>query len=123
MMEIARKPSGPRFVSHALNSTFVLARWGHGTIVRPVPGRNNERVRQSKACWTEGVPHMNSVYAAWKGQPVVLQIATEGMRVPLRGVVVGESDDVVKFNLGDGLEHRHFQEHDSWQWKRTVGPR
>jgi len=63
---------------------------------------------------------MNGVYAAWMGQPVVLQIATEGMRVPLRGVVTGESDEVLKFNLGDGLDIDIFKnmilavEEDSW---------
>jgi len=63
---------------------------------------------------------MSGVYAAWKGQPVVLQVATEGMRVPLRGVVVGESDDAVRFSLGEGLDIDIYKnmilavEEDSW---------
>ncbi len=63
---------------------------------------------------------MSGVYAAWMGQPVVLQIETEGMRVPLRGVVVGESDAAVKFSLGDGLDIDIFKnmilavEEDNW---------
>ncbi|MGA2502202.1 MAG: hypothetical protein ABSH20_31045 [Tepidisphaeraceae bacterium] len=63
---------------------------------------------------------MSGVYAAWMGQAVVLQLETEGMRVPLRGVVVGESDAAVKFSLGDGLDIDIFKdmilavEEDSW---------
>jgi hypothetical protein len=47
---------------------------------------------------------MKSVYAAWMGQAVVMQVASDDLRVPLRGTVVGESDAVVRFRLGDGLD-------------------
>jgi hypothetical protein len=47
---------------------------------------------------------MNSVYAAWMGQPVVMQLASDDLRVPLRGIVVGETDNIVRFSLGDGLD-------------------
>ena len=47
---------------------------------------------------------MKSVYAAWMGHPVVMQLASDDLRVPLRGTVVGESDAVVRFRLGDGLD-------------------
>lgn len=47
---------------------------------------------------------MKSVYAAWVGQPVIMQLASDDFRVPLRGTVVGESDSVVRFRLGDGLD-------------------
>ena len=47
---------------------------------------------------------MKSVYAAWVGQPVIMQLASDDLRVPLRGTVVGESDSVVRFRLGDGLD-------------------
>jgi hypothetical protein len=63
---------------------------------------------------------MSGVYTAWVGQPVVLQIATEGIRVPLRGKVVGESEDAVRFRLGDDLDidiYKHMilaVEEDSW---------
>ncbi|MGO9642807.1 MAG: hypothetical protein ACLP1Y_16045 [Candidatus Acidiferrales bacterium] len=63
---------------------------------------------------------MSGVYTAWVGQPVVLQIATEGIRVPLRGTVVGESEDAVRFRLGDDLDIDIFKnmilavEEDSW---------
>jgi hypothetical protein len=42
-------------------------------------------------------------YAAWTGQTVVLQLATEGMRVSLRGVIVGESAGIIRFRHGDDL--------------------
>lgn len=47
---------------------------------------------------------MKSVYAAWMNQPVVMQLASDDLRVPLRGTVVGESDAAVRFRLGDGLD-------------------
>ena len=40
---------------------------------------------------------MKSVYAAWMGQPVVMQLSSDDLRVPLRGTVVGETDNVVRF--------------------------
>jgi len=46
---------------------------------------------------------MEGVYAAWIGQPAVLQLATEGMRVSLRGVIIGESAGIVRFRHGDDL--------------------
>jgi RNase P/RNase MRP subunit p29 len=47
---------------------------------------------------------MKSVYAAWMGQPVVMQLSSDDLRVQLRGTVVGETDNVVRFRLGDGLD-------------------
>jgi len=38
------------------------------------------------------------------GQPVVMQLASDDLRVPLRGTVVSESDTIVRFRLGDGLD-------------------
>jgi len=43
---------------------------------------------------------MPSAYATWVGQPVILQIATGDLRVPLRGIIVGESDGAVRFRVG-----------------------
>ncbi|PYU34364.1 MAG: hypothetical protein DMG31_06265 [Acidobacteria bacterium] len=42
---------------------------------------------------------MESAYAVWIGQPVILQIAAEDVRVPLRGMIVGESDDFIRFRV------------------------
>ena len=44
---------------------------------------------------------MPSVYAPWIGQAVVLQVAAGELRVPLRGVIVGESDGAVRFRIGE----------------------
>jgi hypothetical protein len=42
---------------------------------------------------------MESVYAVWIGQPVILQIAAEDVRVPLRGMILGETDDFIRFRV------------------------
>jgi hypothetical protein len=47
---------------------------------------------------------MPSAYATWLGQPVILQVAAGELRVPLRGVIVGESDAAVRFRVGDGWD-------------------
>jgi hypothetical protein len=53
----------------------------------------------------EGVrSQMPSAYATWIGQAVVLQVATGDLRVPLRGVIVGESDAAVRFRIGEGWD-------------------
>jgi hypothetical protein len=52
----------------------------------------------------EGDIAMASVYASWVGQAVVLQVATGDLRVPLRGVIVGESEGTVRFRIGEGWD-------------------
>ncbi len=47
---------------------------------------------------------MQGGYSLWLGQPVVLQVAAGEMRVPLRGVIVGETMDAVRFRIGDGWD-------------------
>jgi hypothetical protein len=47
---------------------------------------------------------MQSVYASWVGQAVVLQVAAADLRVPLRGTIVGESDDAVRFRIGNSWD-------------------
>jgi hypothetical protein len=47
---------------------------------------------------------MQGGYSLWLGQPVVLQVAAGDMRVPLRGVIVGETHDAVRFRIGDGWD-------------------
>lgn len=47
---------------------------------------------------------MQGGYSLWLGQPVVLQVAAGDMRVPLRGVIVGESNDAIRFRIGDGWD-------------------
>ena len=47
---------------------------------------------------------MQGGYSLWMGQPVVLQVAAGEMRVPLRGVIISESNDAVRFRIGDGWD-------------------
>jgi len=47
---------------------------------------------------------MQGGYSLWMGQPVVLQVAAGEMRVPLRGMIVSESNDAVRFRIGDGWD-------------------
>ena len=44
---------------------------------------------------------MPSAYASWMGQAVILQVAAGDLRVPLRGIIVGETDGAVRFRIGD----------------------
>lgn len=44
---------------------------------------------------------MPSAYALWVGQAVILQVAAEELCVPLRGVIVGESEATVQFRVGE----------------------
>ena len=50
---------------------------------------------------TEGGNEMPSAYASWVGQAVILQVAAGDLRVPLRGVILGETDGTVRFRIGD----------------------
>lgn len=47
---------------------------------------------------------MEGGYALWVGQPVVLQVAAGEMRVPLRGTLIGECRDSIRFRIGDGWD-------------------
>jgi hypothetical protein len=47
---------------------------------------------------------MPSAYTTWLGQQVILQVAAGELKVPLRGVIVGESDVAVRFRVGDGWD-------------------
>jgi hypothetical protein len=42
---------------------------------------------------------MQSAYAVWIGQPVILQLVAADSRVPLRGMIVAESDDCIRFRV------------------------
>jgi len=44
---------------------------------------------------------MHSAFAAWIGQPVVLQVALGDIRVPLRGKLLREGADTVRMRIGD----------------------
>ncbi len=47
---------------------------------------------------------MEGAYTTWMGQTVVLQVEAGEMRVPLRGTIVGETPDAVRFRIGDGWD-------------------
>jgi hypothetical protein len=47
---------------------------------------------------------MPSAYSTWLGQAVILQVAAGELKVPLRGVIVGESDAAIRFRVGDGWD-------------------
>ena len=47
---------------------------------------------------------MPSVFASWVGQPVILQVAANEWCVPLRGMIVGESESSVLFRVDEGRD-------------------
>jgi len=63
---------------------------------------------------------MPSVYESWVGTPVVLQVSAGELRVPLRGIIIGENGDAVRFRVGDGWDIDVFKnmimavEEDNW---------
>jgi hypothetical protein len=63
---------------------------------------------------------MKGAYATWLGQVVVLQVEAGDMRVPLRGTIVGESKDALRFRIGEGWDVDIYKtmvlavEQDSW---------
>ena len=42
---------------------------------------------------------MDGGYAVWLGQPVVIRVVAGNLRVPLRGRLVGETNDVVRLRI------------------------
>ena len=44
---------------------------------------------------------MEGGYANWIGQPVILRVVAGTMRVPLRGRLVSETNDVVRLRIAD----------------------
>lgn len=47
---------------------------------------------------------MTSAFALWVGQPVILQVAADDLCVPLRGMIVGESESSVLFRVEESRE-------------------
>ena len=47
---------------------------------------------------------MESAYASWFGQPVVLHVVTGDLRVPMRGTIVGESDTALRFRIAENWD-------------------
>jgi hypothetical protein len=42
---------------------------------------------------------MQSTYAVWIGQPVILQLVAADLLVPLRGIIVAEANDCIRFRV------------------------
>jgi hypothetical protein len=47
---------------------------------------------------------MDSAYATWIGQPVILQLALGDIRVPLRGKLLKDGGETVRMRIGDGWD-------------------
>ncbi|HEV2299395.1 MAG TPA: hypothetical protein VGR72_12865 [Candidatus Acidoferrales bacterium] len=47
---------------------------------------------------------MEGGYTVWMGQPVVLQIVAGNLRVPLRGRLVSETNDVLRLRIADSWD-------------------
>jgi len=47
---------------------------------------------------------MEGGYAAWVGQPVIVRVATGNLRVPLRGRLVSETNEVVRLRIADSWD-------------------
>ena len=54
------------------------------------------------------------------GQAVILQVAVGDLRVPLRGIIIGEADGTIRFRVGDTWDIDIYKtmilavEQDSW---------
>lgn len=47
---------------------------------------------------------MEGGYAVWMGQPVILRVVTGNLRVPLRGRLLSETNDVVRLRIADSWD-------------------
>lgn len=64
-------------------------------------GRPSMGSMASNQARKKGVVILPSAFAAWVGQTVILQVAAGEFRVPLRGVIVSESDATLRFRIGE----------------------
>jgi len=47
---------------------------------------------------------MEGGYGVWMGQPVILRVATGNLRVPLRGRLMSETDEVVRLRIAESWD-------------------
>ena len=47
---------------------------------------------------------MDSAYATWVGQSVVLQVALGDIKVPLRGKLLKDGGETVRMRIGEGWD-------------------
>ena len=63
---------------------------------------------------------VEGVYRQWADQAVVLQVKSGDLRVPLRGVILGETSQVIRFRVDDSWDidiYKHLVlavEEESW---------
>jgi hypothetical protein len=68
----------------------------------------------------QSIPSVAGVYGQWADQAVVLQVKTADLRVPLRGVILGETQQSVRFRVDDSWDIDIYKnmilavEEDSW---------
>lgn len=47
---------------------------------------------------------MDIAFAAWIGQPVILQVALGDIRVPLRGKLLKDGGETLRMRIGEGWD-------------------
>ncbi|HKV29121.1 MAG TPA: hypothetical protein VJN90_12695 [Candidatus Acidoferrales bacterium] len=47
---------------------------------------------------------MEGGYAVWMGQPVILRVVAGNLRVPLRGRLVSETNEVLRLRIADNWD-------------------
>jgi hypothetical protein len=47
---------------------------------------------------------LDIAFAAWIGQPVILQVALGDIRVPLRGKLLKDSGETLRMRIGEGWD-------------------
>jgi hypothetical protein len=52
----------------------------------------------------KGRDAMRTSYVSWIGRAVILQVAVGGHKVPVRGILVAESNDAVRLRIGESWE-------------------
>ena len=68
----------------------------------------------------QAVQKVQGVYGQWAAQSVVLQVKSADLRVPLRGVILGETQQTIRFRVDDNWDidiYKHMilaVEEESW---------
>ncbi len=83
-----------------LDSTFLLEPYPPCTIGSHGPPRDSSCVRMQSS---DGGA-LDIAFAAWIGQPVILQVALGDIRVPLRGKLLKDSGETLRMRIGEGWD-------------------
>jgi len=68
----------------------------------------------------QAVQTVQGVYGQWAAQSVVLQVKSADLRVPLRGIILGETQQTIRFRVDDSWDidiYKHMilaVEEESW---------